>query len=122
MNETQQTAKKTSPVVWILGALVVIILIILAFNLGHSTSVTGTGMGSPSSTTAPLSLFRTRYLTAFMKSCEKVEGFGSTTLCSCIGNHLLTSYGNTELIKISVEYKATGKIPQLVETAAGACR
>ena len=44
------------------------------------------------------------------------------TLCTCIGNHLLTSYDNTQLIDINTQYKVTGKIPQQVSSAATTCR
>ena len=110
---SQNNDKNKQPFNWIIGIgiIVVIILVIIIFVVMNSLR-----------TNTSLSSFKTHYLSSFMQSCEKVEGNTSTTLCTCIGNHLLTNYTDTQLMSISEQYSATGRIPQQVVSAARICR
>lgn len=107
---SQQNHKKNQSLI-IISVIVVIILVVSFFIAMNSHT-----------RNSSLSTFKTRYLSAFMQSCEKVEGNTNTTLCLCIGNHLLTSYDNMQLMDISMEYRSTGRIPQQVVNAATICR
>ena len=95
----------------VVGSIVVIILVVALFVVSNSVH-----------NNASLSPFKTHYLSSFMQSCEKVEGDTSTPICTCIGNHLLASYTNAQLMSISVQYRTTGRIPQQVSNAAEICR
>jgi uncharacterized membrane protein len=107
-NTKTQENKSKKPFIWIIGVIVVIILVIVMVKSLH--------------TNRSLSTFKTRYLNGFMQSCQRFEGNTNTTLCTCIGNNLMTNYTDSQLMSISTEYRTSGRVPQQVANAAMICR
>jgi len=64
--------------------------------------------------------FKTSYRNSFVQSCEKTAG-SSASYCGCVADYMINNYTEVQLTQFSLQYTATGQLPQELNNAADLC-
>jgi hypothetical protein len=110
-----------------LGIIIVIAIIIVAgvalMMHNNPTKIPSPAeSASPAGSTSGVSAaYRAQVRSDFINDCIKKVGQARASECSCAADYLRANYSDADLVKLFLQYQASGKVPEGVKTAINSC-